>query len=66
MHNYKQAVLWLIEHGDVPITHGTSHLLSVQHDDTCGVFRHKLCDCRPNILLDGKRLHYPDEALRGN
>jgi hypothetical protein len=29
------------------------HITTIEHDDTCGVFRGAGCDCVPNISVSG-------------
>ena len=49
-HNYVTKIRQMWATGTLPRTAGY-HQISVYHDDECGIFAGKRCDCDPDIKL---------------
>ena len=49
-HNYLVKIRKMWETGELPRTAGY-HQIAVYHDDFCGVFEGKRCDCDPDVSL---------------
>lgn len=52
--NYITKIKALITQGKISKEPRTFGFLEVLHDDWCGVFGDRLCDCDPIIKLNGK------------
>ena len=63
-HNYVLVLAWLAEEGKIKPQKMTVNDFEVQHDSNCGLHKGTRCNCRPNILVNGKRLRYPLSLLR--
>ncbi len=64
-HNYSKALRWLMDNGKYKVVRGQAVAMTIVHDNWCNVHDGHLCNCRPDILLGGKRLRYPAKALGG-
>jgi hypothetical protein len=49
-HNYIRKLRYLLRVGALPRDVGV-HQLTVYHDDWCGIYQHKCCNCDPDIRL---------------
>ena len=49
-HNYIRKLHYLWRIGALPRTVGL-HMLDVAHDDWCGIFEGKRCNCDPDVRL---------------
>jgi hypothetical protein len=54
-HNYVRKIEYLWRTGAIP-REGGLHLLTVWHDDWCGVYQGKRCNCNPDIRLAWSQL----------
>ena len=50
--NYVRKLQYLYRTGAIPSTVGV-HMVSIYHDEWCGVFKDKRCNCNPDIKLKG-------------
>lgn len=49
-HNYLRKLRYLMRVGALPYTVGL-HQLTIFHDDWCGIYQGKRCNCNPDIRL---------------
>lgn len=64
--NYQVAVNWLRGCGRLDeLEEVGAHVLGVKHDDWCGVFDGRACDCEPVLEVAGVRKEYPKSLLKG-
>lgn len=49
-HNYLRKLRYLMRVGALPYAVGL-HQITVYHDDWCGIYHDKRCDCNPDIRL---------------
>ena len=62
-HNYVKAQYWLMENGKLHFERRSTINISFEHDDWCNIYDGHLCNCRPNVLVNGKRMKYPAKVL---
>lgn len=61
--NYLIALDWLRRNGKLPGKGAFD--TAVNHDDWCGIFDGRACDCEPEIAINGRRQSYPKSILKG-
>lgn len=52
-HNYAIKIDKLITLGLIDAGPGVVSSIEVRHDNSCGVYSHKLCNCNPDIIVNG-------------
>lgn len=65
-HNYMKALAWLQERNPNIFAGAGVQSLRIEHDDRCGIYRESTCNCRPNIISQGKKLRYPRSILKAS
>ena len=50
-HNYMHKILYLQRVGMIPGKAGDVSMVDVAHDDFCGIFGGRRCDCNPDVKL---------------
>ena len=48
--NYVRKLRYLYRIGAIPASVGV-HMVSIYHDDWCGIYQNKPCNCDPDIKL---------------
>lgn len=62
-HNYEQKLKSLWKDGTIPFAGAVSDVL-IAHDDWCGLYSGKRCDCDPIIIdRETKEVYEPKEQL---
>ena len=50
-HNYVVKIREMEINGQIPRTKGVYHL-HIYHDNWCGIYKNKLCDCDPELKFE--------------
>ena len=54
VHNYLLKVDQMLKEGKIKYGNGEVNRLTVLHDDWCGIYKRKECNCNPDLALEAK------------